>query len=381
MNQEQEPKPEKAQSGLDRWKRYAAAAEGFREYWYPVMAARKLGRKIQTVKIAGRDIMLLRDAGKAYALEDRCPHREIPLSLGTREFPGHITCIYHGWVFDVRDGMLKAALPDGPDSPIVGKVCVHSFPVEERCGLIWLWAGDGEPVPVEDDIPDEMLKPDARVYPFLRLAEGNWRYACENGFDEAHGKMLHRSSYWVFFKRMAGWNETEIVRSEDGKWISRYQHSVHEDDEYPGLGRWPRFNFWQRRTKQVAQGSNDHAVGIRLPGILRVRQPGRANWTHYEWYIPIDRTHYRYLVFAVSWVSGFRRFTWWLRYWLYILWIHHYNFNNQDLRIVKLQGESHPERLFRPDISITAWRRMVEDEARHPPPAAGDHDSTRQAAE
>ena len=362
--------------GIERWERYAAAAEGFREYWYPAMAARGLGKKIKTARIVGRDLLFVRDGGRVHAIEDRCPHRHIPLSLGTRDFPGHITCIYHGWVFDVATGALKAALTDGPDSPIVGKVCVETFAVEERCGLIWVWMGKGEPVPVEDDIPDELLAADARIYPLLRIAEGNWRYACENGFDESHGKMLHRSSYWLLFKRMAGWNRTEIVRSEDGTWISRYQHSVHDADDFPGLGRWPRYNFWQRRRRKIHQGSNEHAVGIRLPCILRVRQPGRANWTHYEWYVPADRGHYRYLVLAVAWVSGWRRLTWWLRYWLYILWVHHYNFNNQDLRVVRLQGESHPERLFRPDVSITAWRHMVESEARRPPP-----DAARQAAE
>lgn len=371
-----------APSGLDRWTRYAAASEGLTEYWYPVMDSRRLKKKLVAVKIAGREVVLMRDAGKAYALEDRCPHREIPLSMGTRDFPGHITCHYHGWVFDVRDGTLKAALTDGPDSPIVGKgVCVRRFPIEERAGLIWMWMGEAEPVALEEDIPAELFEPDARIYSLLRIAEGNWRYAAENGFDESHGKTLHRPSWWVYFKRMAGWNITKIVRSDDGKWLSRYQDSVHEDDDYPGLGRWPRFNFWQRRRAKVAQGSNEHAVGIRLPSTLRVRQPGRANWTHYEFYVPIDGGHYRYLVLAVSWVSGVRRLTWWLRYWSYVLWVHHYNFNNQDLRVVSLQGESHPERLFRPDVSITAWRRMVEDEARRPPPAVGEAATTSEAAE
>ena len=235
--------------------------------------------------------------------------------------------------------------------------------------MIWVWTGEGAPVPVEEDIPEELLRPDARIYALYREARGDWRYTAENGFDEAHGKMLHRSSYWVLFRRMAGWNETEIVRGENDRWLSRYQHSVHEDDDYPELGRWPRFNFWQRRRGKVAQGSNEHAVSIRLPANLRVRQPGRSNWTHYEWYTPVERGRYHYLVFAVAWVRGWRRAVWWLRYWAYILWVHHYNFNNQDLSVVPLMQESGPVRLFRPDVSISAWRRMVENEARSAFPA------------
>ncbi|MBM3487843.1 MAG: Rieske 2Fe-2S domain-containing protein [Alphaproteobacteria bacterium] len=354
--------------GIDRWERYCQAAEGFTEYWYPAMASPKLGSKPQAVRIAGRDMVMVRSGGRAYALEDVCPHRRIPLSEGRCEFEHTISCVYHGWTFDLRSGALVAALTDGPDSPIVGKVSVRRFPVEERAGLVWVWTGDGEPVPVEDDIPEELLRADAIIVPLLRKVEGNWRYATENGFDESHGKFLHRTAWWVFFKRMSGWNVTEIVRSPDGKWLTRAQMEVHADDDYPGLGRWPRFNLFQRRAKSVAQGSNKHPVSVRLPGTLRVVQPDSADWTHYEWYVPATRNTYRYLVLAVTWGGALKRALFHLRYWTYILWVHHYGFNNQDLRVVKLMPDTHPERLFRPDVSITAWRRMCEEEARRLPP-------------
>ena len=356
--------------GGERWRRYAAAAAGLAEYWHPAMASSRLRSKPMHWRLLGKDLVFVRHAGRAYALDDRCPHRHVPLSAGRCEFAGTISCAYHGWTFDVTDGRLVAALTDGPDSPVTGKARVKSFPVAERCGMVWAWMGEGSPVAIEDDLPAELLRPDARIFALQRHAKGDWRHAAENGFDEAHGKMLHRTSYWVFFRRMAGWNRTEIVRSEDGAWLSRYQHSVHADDRYPGLGSWPRFNFWQRRRKRIAQGSNEHAVSIRLPAVLRVRQPGRAGWTHYEWYTPCEPGRYHYLVFAVAWLRGWRRLAWWLRYWTYILWVHHYNFNGQDLSVVPFMGDSHPAALFRPDESIHAWRRMVEDEARAPGPGA-----------
>ena len=357
-----------AQPGIGHWEVYDAAADGLTEYWHPAMVSAKLRAKPMHWRLLGKDLVFVRHAGRAYALEDRCPHRQIPLSAGRCEFPGTISCIYHGWTFDVTDGRMVAALTDGPSSPVLGRAQVRNYAVEERCGMVWVWMGEGEPVPLEEDLPEELLKPDARIVPLYRHAHGDWRHAAENGFDEAHGKMLHRSSYWVYFRRMAGWNRTEIIRSDDGVWLSRYQHSVHADDDYPGLGRWPRFNFWQRRQRNIAQGSNEHAVSIRLPAVLRVRQPAGAGWTHYEWYTPSERGRYHYLVFAVTWCRGWRRLTWRLRYWIYILWVHHYNFNNQDLSVVPFMGDSHPARMFRPDASITAWRRMVEEEARGPNP-------------
>jgi hypothetical protein len=49
-----------------------------------------------------------------------------------------------------------------------------------------------------------------------------------------------------------------------------------------------------------------------------------------------------------------------LRYFLYRRWLFHVQFNNQDAWMVELMPETSPERLFRPDVSITAWRRLCE---------------------
>ena len=86
------------------WPRYDAAVEGFRNYWYPVLFSRQLGRKPRPVMLAGERTVLIRDHGRVYALSDRCPHRGVPLSAGRREFPGFITCAYHGWTYDLQTG-------------------------------------------------------------------------------------------------------------------------------------------------------------------------------------------------------------------------------------------------------------------------------------
>src|SRR6185437_613707 len=102
------------------WPRYVAADKGFRNYWYPVLESSKLGNKPRAVKLLGEKIVLVRDRGKLRALHDRCPHRGVPLSAGRRDFPGMISCVYHGWTYDLETGQLVAALTDGPDSPICG---------------------------------------------------------------------------------------------------------------------------------------------------------------------------------------------------------------------------------------------------------------------
>jgi phenylpropionate dioxygenase-like ring-hydroxylating dioxygenase large terminal subunit len=358
--------PAEARSA-SRWEKYRAAVGGLSEYWYPLTTAAELRRKKrQVVRILGKNLVLFYEQRSFYALLDQCAHRKVPLSMGRIEFPGHISCIFHGWTYELKSGEMVAALTDGPSSPVTRKACVRTFPCEERAGLVFVWMGEGKPVPVEDDVPAELLRPDARVYPHARLVEGNWRHAAENGFDEGHVKMVHRTALWVAFRNVSAWNETYIERSPDGVWLRRKQKKVHLFDDYPGLGSWPKKRFWKPDPgKGTVTGGSDHGIDVRLPAILRVKQPGSADWTHYEWYVPIDENHYYYLVLAVTWRSSrWQRAIFWLRYWTYILWIHHYQFNNQDLAIVGAMPESSPWPAYRPDESISAWRKLVEDEAR-----------------
>jgi hypothetical protein len=50
-------------------------------------------------------------------------------------------------------------------------------------------------------------------------------------------------------------------------------------------------------------------------------------------------------------------------FWLWRRWAYMGQFNAQDQWMIESM-QIPPERLYRPDSSITAWRRLVEDEAR-----------------
>ncbi len=120
---------------------YDRAVLGFRNYWYPACLSREVKeRRPVAMKLLGDEIVFLRRQGQVYALADECPHRGTRLSRGKHEFPGTptIACRYHGWVFDVTNGACVAALTDGPDSPVVGKVRVKTYPVQERKGFVWI---------------------------------------------------------------------------------------------------------------------------------------------------------------------------------------------------------------------------------------------------
>jgi phenylpropionate dioxygenase-like ring-hydroxylating dioxygenase large terminal subunit len=214
-------------------------------------------------------------------------------------------------------------------------------------------------VPVEADIPEAFLHDDTVIVGRITTRPGNWRYAAENGFDDAHAKYLHRyGSLWTMFKVLPGWSTCRIV--SDGTWITRQNDTVGYETEYPGLGRWPRLQRWNR-----VRGRGH--LSIRLPGCLRSQYETHA---HYEWYVPVDRERHRYLQFLVTRATGKDALEYRLRYWLYRRWLFHGQFNSQDASMVELMPEMGPERLFRPDVSITAWRRLCEHARGAEAPAA-----------
>ena len=54
------------------WPRYDQAAVGFRNYWYPAFIASKVRKgKPVSVTVAGEKVVLVRDGGKVYGLNDR----------------------------------------------------------------------------------------------------------------------------------------------------------------------------------------------------------------------------------------------------------------------------------------------------------------------
>ena len=334
----------------DTWPTYDAAVLGFRDYWYPVAWSKSISRKPLALTLLGDKVMLLRDEhGQPRALHNRCPHRGVPLSLGRQEVPGTWSCIYHGWTYDIATGVMVACLTDGPDSPLNGRVRVRTYPVTERLGLVWMYFGEGTPPPVEADIPEELIENQIAMGGRISERPGNWRYAAENGYDEGHAKFLHRNSLWTLFRRLPAYNRASVVPSPDAKWITRVQTNVSMQGEYPVVGTRPRHPWW----KGSGRGPK---TSIRLPGILRVDY---GEWAHYEWYVPMSENRHRYLQLAAKSASGTEARLFKLRYRAYISWVFHKQFNDQDAAMVETM-DIPPERLYRPDVSIIAWRKMCE---------------------
>jgi len=89
------------------------------DFWYPVAESGSVHRKrTLAAMFAGERIVLYRgESGAIYALEDRCAHRQVPLSLGVVEDDA-LRCCYHAWAYR-GDGRISQIpyLPKGAARP------------------------------------------------------------------------------------------------------------------------------------------------------------------------------------------------------------------------------------------------------------------------
>ena len=109
-----------APAGADVYAATGLPELGFRNYWYPVLAAWRLRRRPKAVKLLGEDVVLFRDGGRVHALKDQCAHRGARLSDGKCLYPGTgtLTCPYHGWTYSGETGQCVAKLMEGPDAAL-----------------------------------------------------------------------------------------------------------------------------------------------------------------------------------------------------------------------------------------------------------------------
>ncbi len=120
-----------------------------RNAWYVAAWEHEIGREPLRRMIMNEPIVFYRqENGKAVALEDRCCHRQAPLSMG-RLIGDVIECPYHGLQFDTTGAGVK--IPSQDRIPPAARV--KAYPIVERYRWIWVWMGDpsiADPALIED---------------------------------------------------------------------------------------------------------------------------------------------------------------------------------------------------------------------------------------
>ena len=129
--------------------------------------------------------------GSPAALEDRCCHRQMPLSQGWMEGE-NVRCGYHGMLFD-GDGRC-VGIP-GQDF-IPPDATVRRYPTAERHGWVWVWPGDAAKADprVISDIFQRNAHPEWTSVGGTTYVKGHYELISDNLLDLTHESFIHRSS-------------------------------------------------------------------------------------------------------------------------------------------------------------------------------------------
>ena len=162
-----------------------------RNTWYVACWAEALGGEPLARTFLGVPVVLFRKAdGTAVALEDRCCHRALPLSMGRIEGDG-LRCGYHGLKFDAQGTCIEvpgqATIPPG--------AAVRAYPVVERWAAVWIWMGDSS-LADPASVPEVFWLDDSGWTPapgYLR-AHADYRLLVDNLLDLSHVSYLHQGT-------------------------------------------------------------------------------------------------------------------------------------------------------------------------------------------
>ena len=160
--------------------------------WYVAAWDREIGRKLLARTFLDQPVVLYRkEDGTPVALEDRCCHRQLPLSMGKLE-GDELRCGYHGLKFDAAGRCVE--IPGQAGIPPQARV--RSFPLVGKYGWVWIWMGDtakADPALIPDwwwaDHPQwAFSKPDA-----IRV-KCNYQLIADNVLDVTHLAYVHAGS-------------------------------------------------------------------------------------------------------------------------------------------------------------------------------------------
>ncbi|WP_432138145.1 Rieske 2Fe-2S domain-containing protein [Streptomyces sp. bgisy154] len=276
------------------------------DYWYPVALSRRVRRgRVVATAFAGERIALYRGAsGAVHALEDRCAHRQVPLSMGVVE-GDTLRCCYHAWAYR-GDGRISQIpyLSKGDGRPPRG---VRGYPVREAYGLVFVFPGAperaaGTPLP---HLP-AFHSPAYRTMTFDRTVRCHYSFMHENLLDMNH-QFLHRGVVGRLHPELLG-HRTQ-ARSVEARYLFTHAGGKHNRgasllageglggndsrdvmtirteypyqtlDLVPQDAERPAFRLWTAYVPEDAEQRACHAYGLlmiekpRIPGVLQLAWP------------------------------------------------------------------------------------------------------------
>lgn len=319
------------------------AATGLRDRWYPILPSRmiKTGEMMKVTRLE-IDWLLFRNAqGELFMLEDRCPHRSAPLSVG-QHLGDRVACRYHGVQVDGTGTVVS--VPGMPGCALEGKQATTSLKVVEAADVIFAFVpltADSEPTPFV--LPDRLANEEEHSW-FLNYAEwaGPWRFYMDNVLDPMHGAFLHRESHSMFGGDTSA--RFRIRETDRGFFFEKTdQRGVNFD--------WVEF----------VRGSMDY-VDLEIPYAANAGPGGVFGIVGMN--VPIDRDHVAVFHWRTRKVQGWEREVWRFLY-RTRLEEKHWAVLEQDRAVLEALADDadSDEHLYQHDLGVSRIRRLYRSDA------------------
>jgi vanillate O-demethylase monooxygenase subunit len=160
-------------------------------FWYPIAVADKVGSQPVAATLLDQKLVIYRTRRGLTVANNLCLHRGVPLSMGWME-GDHIVCKYHGFHYDSTGQCVE--IPAHPGAAIPAKLCLQTYPVQIRNGLVWTCLS-GKPANEIPDLPQWLDATYQTAIPDpidLKAAAGR---QLESFLDVAHFAWIHHGTF------------------------------------------------------------------------------------------------------------------------------------------------------------------------------------------
>ncbi len=248
-----------------------------RRFWHPVAYEDEIADVPFKVRALGEDLVLFKDgAGKVGCLTIGCCHRNTSLEYGIVEARG-LRCCYHGRLFATDGRMLE--IPGEPNAErMMATMSQGAYPAHVYCGLVFIYMGPPERIPVFPDLDRTHLPGIRLVNGFRFLWECNWMQIKENSMDPWHTHVLHMIPQMRGVEKQFDDSFGEIPFFT---WVETPAGCM-----YLGARR-VGDNIWVRSSETF--GANLHIISSIFESGKKVQQASAPFMT--MWTLPVDDTH------------------------------------------------------------------------------------------
>ncbi|MDX3895571.1 aromatic ring-hydroxylating dioxygenase subunit alpha [Pusillimonas sp.] len=161
--------------------------------WYVVALSEEVDRTPRAIRVCNEPLVLYRtEDGRVVSMQDRCPHRLAPLSLG-HVVGDSIQCAYHGIKFDCSGRCVEIPGDPRTGDRLPRKFDVPSYATQEAYGFVWVWLGD-QTLASKAPLPpftEYLEKPGWERLQGYQSTKANVSLIIDNLLDLSHEAFLH----------------------------------------------------------------------------------------------------------------------------------------------------------------------------------------------